>query len=148
MSDVAAEAAGYIEKSPFALLITVGEDNTPFARYIGPFVNDGLDIYFITRAASRKAKHIDGNPFVIIDFQIPSQTMEEFKGVAIAGKAARVPEGNERTEILKKLGRKSPGFRNYVSSDGFKAWAMYKIAAHSLQWTDLAKSTKTVKEEI
>jgi hypothetical protein len=74
--------------------------------------------------------------------------MEEFKGVTIAGKAARVPEGNECNDVLEKLGQKSPGFKKHISIDGFKAWAMYKMTAQSLQWTDLGTSTKTVKEDV
>ena len=39
MSELAAEALGYIEKSLYALLVTVGEENRPCVREIGPFIN-------------------------------------------------------------------------------------------------------------
>jgi hypothetical protein len=39
MSEIAADAIRYIEKSPYALLITVGEEKNapfkPFSRYVG-----------------------------------------------------------------------------------------------------------------
>ncbi len=148
MSDTALEAIGYIEKSPYALLVTVGKENKPFVRYIGPFVNNGLDIYFMTRIDSQKVKHIGNNPFVTLYFQNPNQPMEEYKSVALTGKAARVPEGNEFNAVVEKLGQKSPGFKNYISGDGFKNWTICKITATALQCTDLSKSFKTVKEEL
>jgi uncharacterized pyridoxamine 5'-phosphate oxidase family protein len=148
MSDMADDAVSYIENSSCALLITVGEENKPFVRYIGPFVNNGLDIFFMTLITSQKVKHIDNNPFVTLYFQNPVQTKEEFKSIAITGKAARVPEGNEFNGVLEKMGRKSPGFKNYISSEGFTSWTIYKITATTLQCTDFSKSTKTVKEEL
>jgi general stress protein 26 len=66
MSEMTAEALGYIEKSIYALLITVGEENKPCVRYVGPFVNNGLDIYFFTSKDSRKVKHVECNPFVTL----------------------------------------------------------------------------------
>jgi hypothetical protein len=148
MSDMRTEAISYIEKSPFALLVTVGEENKPYLRHIGPLVNIGLDIYFVTRIDSQKVKHIDCNPFVTLYFQSPSQTVEEFKSIVVSGKAARLPQGGEFNDVLERLGAISPGYKKYISSDGFKAWTIYKTSASTLECTDLAKSTKTVKVEI
>lgn len=103
MSDATVEAVSYIEKSSYALLITVGDDNKPSVREIGPFVNNGLDIYFVTRIASQKVKHINLNPFVTLYFPNTNQVAKEFKSIAIVGKAGRVPEGNEFNGVLDKL---------------------------------------------
>jgi nitroimidazol reductase NimA-like FMN-containing flavoprotein (pyridoxamine 5'-phosphate oxidase superfamily) len=148
MSDTAVEAIGYIEKSSYALLITVGEGNKPSVREIGPFVNNGLAIYFMTRTDSQKVKHINSNPFITLYFPNTNQTIQEFRSIAVTGKAARVPEGNEFNNVLEELERKSPGYRNYIGREGFKRWTIYKITATSLQSTDYSKSTKTVKEEV
>jgi uncharacterized pyridoxamine 5'-phosphate oxidase family protein len=51
----AVQAIAYIEKSKHALLATVGEDNRPSVLKIGPFVNKGLDVYFVTRLDSQKS---------------------------------------------------------------------------------------------
>jgi nitroimidazol reductase NimA-like FMN-containing flavoprotein (pyridoxamine 5'-phosphate oxidase superfamily) len=148
MSDMAIEAVGYIEKSSYALLVTVGEDNMPSVREIGPFVNKGLDIYFVTRIASQKVKHIGVNPSVTLYFPNMNQAVKEFRSIAVTGKAARVPEGDEFDGVLEKLEQKSPGYKKYIGKEGFKIWTIYKITAKSLQSTDYSKSTKTSKEEV
>jgi uncharacterized pyridoxamine 5'-phosphate oxidase family protein len=145
---MADEAAGYIEKSPCALLITVGEENKPFVRYIGPFVNIGLTLYFMTRVTSEKVKHIKTNPFVMLHFQNANQTIEDPRSVAVTGKAARVPEGDEFNDVVGKLAQKSPGFKKYISSEGFKTWTIYKVTPESVQSTDLSKSFQTLKEAV
>jgi nitroimidazol reductase NimA-like FMN-containing flavoprotein (pyridoxamine 5'-phosphate oxidase superfamily) len=148
MTDTAKEAVSYIEKSPYALLVTIGEENRPFVREIGPFVNDGLDIYFVTRMDSQKVKHIGVNPVVTLYFPNTNQAVKEFRSVAVTGKAARVPEGNEFNGILEKLEQKSPGYKKYITNEGFNIWTIYKMTATSLQSTDYSKSTRTVKEEV
>lgn len=148
MNDLTTEAISYIENSPFALLVTVDEERKPCLRHIGPLVNIGLTIYFVTRIDSQKVKHIDINPLVTLYFQRSNQAVEDFKSISISGKAARIPDGDEFEDVLEKLGEKSPGYKKYISSDGFKVWAIYKISSKSLECTDLSKSTKTVKVEI
>jgi uncharacterized pyridoxamine 5'-phosphate oxidase family protein len=148
LSTIAAEAVSYIEQSSYALLITVGEENKPFVREIGPFVNNGLDIYFVTRIASQKVKHININPFITLYFPNTNQAVKEFRSIAITGKATRVPEGNEFNDVRDKLEQKSPGYKKYISNEGFNIWAIYKMTTTSLQSTDYSKSTRTVKEEV
>jgi nitroimidazol reductase NimA-like FMN-containing flavoprotein (pyridoxamine 5'-phosphate oxidase superfamily) len=148
MSEIATEAVSYIEQSPCALLVTVDDENKPCVRYIGPFVNNGLDIYFVTRIESRKVEQIERNPFVTLFIQSPAQSAEELKSVALSGKAARVPQGDEILDVLEKLGRKSPGFKSYIDKEGFTSWAIYKIKTESLQFTDLSKAPKTIKETV
>ena len=148
MSALAAEAVCYIEKSSYALLITVGEENQPAVREIGPFVNNGLDIYFVTRIASQKVKHIGVNPFITLYFPNMNQSVKEFRSVAVTGKAIRVPEVDEFNGVLEKLERKSPGYMKYIGKEGFIIWTIYKMTAKSLQSTDYSKSTRTVKEEV
>ncbi len=145
MSALAEEAAGYIEKSSYALLVTVGEGNTPFVREIGPFVNNGLDIYFMTRIASQKVKHIGVNPIITLYFPNTNQSAKEFRSIAVTGKAVRVPEGDEFNGVLEKLERKSPGYKKYISNEGFTIWTIYKMTAKSIQSTDYSKSTRTVR---
>jgi uncharacterized protein len=148
MSDTSQEAVTYIEKSPYALLVTVGEGNKPCVREIGPFVNDGLDIYFVTRLDSQKVKHINTNPVVTLYFPNTNQEAKKFRSIAVTGTTARVAEGDEFDGVLEKIEQKSPGYRKYIASVGFTVWAVYKMTAKSLQSTDYSKSTRTIKEEI
>lgn len=148
MSELTVEAVNCIEKSSLALLTTVGEDNKPYMRYIGPFVNDGLDISFFTMLDTQKVKHIDNNPFVSIYVHTLSQPDDDSKSVVITGKAVRVSEGDEFNRIFEKLNLKSPGYMKYLSGAGVKPWAIYHVTAKTVQFTDLSKSNRTVMEEL
>jgi hypothetical protein len=59
MNEIVTEVVDYIDKTLYALLITVGEENKPFAREIGPFVNIGLDVYFVDYSKSTRTVKID-----------------------------------------------------------------------------------------
>jgi nitroimidazol reductase NimA-like FMN-containing flavoprotein (pyridoxamine 5'-phosphate oxidase superfamily) len=148
MTTTSAQALTHIEKSSYALLITVDEENAPSAREIGPFVNNGLDVCFVTRLDSQKIRHINGNPVITLYFPNTNQSPKEFRSVAITGKAARVPEGDEFNGVMEKLDKKSPGYMKYISKEGFTIWTVYKMTAASLQYTDYSKSTRTVKEKL
>ncbi len=148
MNEIVSAAVGYITKSPYALLITVGEGDKPFTREIGPFVNIGLDIYFVTRIKSQKVDHINANPMVSLYFPTMNPAPKEFMSVAITGKAARIPEGTEFNDVLEKLDQKSPGYRKYIGNEGFDIWTIFKMTAASLQFTDYSKSSRTVKIEV
>ena len=148
MSEMTADAAAYIENSMIALLVTVGERNKPFARFVGPLVNTGLNVYFTTALDSRKVKHMAANPVVTMCFQNPVKTEEEFKSVVITGAASQVPEGKEFDDVLEMLAKKSPGFGKYIKDRGFKKWAIYKVEGTTVQVTDFEKGKKTVSEEV
>jgi nitroimidazol reductase NimA-like FMN-containing flavoprotein (pyridoxamine 5'-phosphate oxidase superfamily) len=142
------EAIGHIEKSTYALLVTVGEENKPFAREIGPFVNSGLDIYFVTRLDSQKIKQFTLNPYITLYFPNMNLDPREFKSVTVTGTCVRIPAGAEFDGVLDKMDRKSPGYVKYMSKEGFEIWTIFKMAAKTLQYTNYLKSTKTVKIEI
>lgn len=148
MSQIIDEAVDYIVKSPYALLITIDENKRPSSRYIGPVVNNGLDIYFLTRMDSIKTEHIRSSPFVSLIFQSPEQTIKMFRCVTINGRAEYLQQGNEFDDIWEKMGSVSAGYKEYVGKEGFKIWAMYKVIADSVQLVDLSKSTRTLTEKI
>lgn len=148
MSELTNTAIDYIEKSPFALLVTVGEENRPSTRLVGPVVNDGLVVYFVTRIDSRKAGHMKSNPFVTLVFQKANQLVEKFTSVTINGHVSIVPEGDEFKTAVEKLGKVSPGYLKYINKDNFKSWAFYKVSADTLEFVDHSKSTRPIIEQV
>jgi nitroimidazol reductase NimA-like FMN-containing flavoprotein (pyridoxamine 5'-phosphate oxidase superfamily) len=145
MNEIVTNAIGFIDKSHYALLITVGEANTPFAREVGPFANIGLDIYFVTRLDSEKVKQFTANPSVAFYFPNMSLTLKEFKSVTVSGTIKRVPAGMEFDDALGQIDTKSPGYVKYISKEGFEIWTVFKMTASALQYTDYSKSNRTVK---
>jgi nitroimidazol reductase NimA-like FMN-containing flavoprotein (pyridoxamine 5'-phosphate oxidase superfamily) len=148
MSELTTAATRYIEQLSHALLITVDEENRPATRYIGPFIYDGLDIYFMASKDSRKVRHISRNPVVTLYFQDISQTQEAFKSVIVSGQAAGIPEGNEFDDIKKKFSRKSEKLDEYLKSEAFNSWTFYRLKTDLVQFTDFSKSIGTEAERI
>jgi nitroimidazol reductase NimA-like FMN-containing flavoprotein (pyridoxamine 5'-phosphate oxidase superfamily) len=142
------EAINYINNSTHALLVTVGEKNIPYAREIGPFVNNGLDIYFVSRTDSEKVKQFTLNPYVTFYFPNINPNPKEFKSVTITGTTIRIPAGKEFGDILEKLGHKSAGYVKYISKEGFDIWTIFKMTTITLQFTDYSKAARTVKFEV
>jgi general stress protein 26 len=148
MDAIIEEAGTYIKSAPYPLLVTVGEEDKPYARYIGPVVTDGLDVLFVTRIDSHKVKHIGLHPSVILYFQNADQTPKKFRSVAVSGKAHRISDEIDFNNALDKLGQKSPEYKNYIDKDGPLIWAIYQVTAVTLQYTDFAKSTRTITQKI
>ena len=148
MSQTIDDAINYIVNSPYALLITVDEDKRPSSRHIGPVVNNGLDIYFVTRTDTIKTEHIRNSPFVSLVFQSPDQTVKNFRCVTINGKAEYLPQGNEFDDVWEKMGKVSAGYKAYVGKEGFEIWSIYKVTGDSLQFVDRSKSTRAITETL
>jgi hypothetical protein len=152
MNEIISDAIRYIEESPYCLLITVGEAEKgpfrPFARYIGPVANVGINLYFTTRIASGKVAQMQGSPTVICWFQRPDQTPEKFKSVGVEGVASRLTAEADFNRALDLLGQKSPQYGKYIGKEGQASWAMYRIAATCVHFTDFSKSQRTIKQAV
>lgn len=129
------DAVRYIEQTPYALLITVDEKNSPSLRYIGPFINNGPDIIFVTSRNSQKVKHIAANPVITLYFQDINQTVETFKSVAVTGTASQVPEGKEFDDAFESFIKKSPKTGVWIRKN-----TLYKLKAEGIQLTDFSRS--------
>lgn len=148
MNTVRTDSLTLVEQAPFALLVTVGEGNKPFARHVGPLVNIGTDIYFVTRNTSRKVGQLEKNPSVALHFQLPEQSLKGFKCLSVSGTTSRVQDETVSADIMERLGQKSPGFKKYVCEDTTKSWIVYKVKGELLEYTDLAKSTRPMTEVV
>jgi len=126
MSDATVEAVNYIEKSPYALLVTVGEKNRPFVREIGPFVNDGLDIYFVTRRDSRKVRHVNVNSFVTLTFQTRNKTHKNSEASPLPERRLAFPKEMNSTVFWKNWTGNRPAIRNISAMRDLKSGPFIK----------------------
>jgi nitroimidazol reductase NimA-like FMN-containing flavoprotein (pyridoxamine 5'-phosphate oxidase superfamily) len=148
MSETIKDAVDYIGQSRYALLITVDPKISPSLRYIGPFINDGPDIIFMTSKDSKKVKHIALNPFITLYFQDANQTEENFKSASVTGRAFEIPGGEEFENAVKSLIKRSPKIEEWIRGDGFKSYTFYKLRAESVQFTDFSKWPSTAEERV
>jgi nitroimidazol reductase NimA-like FMN-containing flavoprotein (pyridoxamine 5'-phosphate oxidase superfamily) len=152
MDEIIADAITYVEESPYCLLITAGSGeggaSRPFARYVGPVANVGLDLYFATRIASGKVAQMEEHPLVICWFQRADQTPEKFRSVGVEGVATRLAAEADFNRALDLLGGKSQQYKKYIGKEGRASWAIYKVAATCVHYTDFSKSQRTIQHEI
>lgn len=148
MSELITEAINHIEKAAYALLITVGEENKPSVREIGPFVNNGLNVYLTTRIDSQKVKHFNINPFITLYFPNNNLEPKEFKSIALTGTISRITDETEINYVLDELEHKSPYYKKHICKEGLDIWAIYKFTSKTLQLTDYSKPIRTIKTEI
>jgi uncharacterized protein len=124
-------------------MITIDENNSPALRYIGPFINSGPDIIFVTSKDSQKVKHIGNNPAVTLYFQDSKQTDETFKSVSITGIASGIPGGKDYDDAVESFIRKAPRIEGWIKGERV---TLYKIKALKVQFTDFTESHSTGEE--
>ena len=99
---------GYMKKTRFCTLTTIGRKSKEPKSTIVFYKNSGLDIYFNTGKGAEKVKNIKANPSVAIAiyYDDPSATdLQDTRGLVYSGKAAPVDENDfdEVPEGLKKV---------------------------------------------
>ncbi|MFL0196739.1 pyridoxamine 5'-phosphate oxidase family protein [Clostridium sp. WILCCON 0269] len=148
MSEILNESIAYVEQSKVGLLITVGEDNSPYIRNIGAFSNDGANIYFVTKKESNKVKHIKQNPIVTFYFQNEGQSYDTFKSVAVTGEASEVLAGQEFNSAVEGISNRYPIIKEQISNGEFKDSSIYKVKAKFVKLADYTRDSKEIKETI
>lgn len=148
MSEILSESIEYIEQSKVGLLITVGEDSSPYIRSIGAFSNDGANIYFETKRESNKVRHIKQNPVVTFYFQNEGQAYNTFKSVAVTGEASEVLDGVEFDNAVEGISKRYPIIKEQISNGAFKDSSIYKVKAKFVKLADYTKNPKEIKEII
>lgn len=147
MSEIKNEVIEYIEQSKYALLITVGEKNIPYVRPIGPFSNNGLDIYFITSPDSQKVKQATINSAVTLYFQNEGQlnSYKSFKSVSLTGNISRVTDIKEFDGVVEALSRRSSYIKEWINKSDS---AIYKVKTDFFIYSDNEKSPNRIEEKI
>lgn len=149
MSPLLSTAVEYLSQFRAVLLITVGEGNVPFVRPVGPFVNDGPDVYFWTDPKSEKVRHIADNPAVTLYFQKEGAEYGNFTSLAVSGIMSHVVDGQELAGFLDKLGLKDPRFREWLEKGGgLETGGIYKVKANRIRFTDNSKKPNRVEVKL
>ena len=88
-------------------IATVRDDGFPQATTVS-YVNDGLDLYFMTAADSQKVKNIAANNKVSLTINSDYQSWDEIEGLSMAALAQPVDDLEEQ-ERIGELGGESVG---------------------------------------
>lgn len=98
-------------------IATVRQDGFPQATTVS-FVNDGLDVFFVTDADSQKAKNIEKNNKVSMTFNNDYEDWQHIEGLSMAGWADFVTEPEKQSEINQMLLDKFPQVADMEPMEG------------------------------
>ena len=110
------EVISILEQANDMTIATVREDGYPQATMVS-YVNDGLTIYFGCAAESQKAKNIARSDKVSLTVNLPYASWDEIRGLSIGGKAAPVPDRQERGRVGQLMFQKFPQIVQYAPTD-------------------------------
>ena len=143
MNEIINKSTDYISESSIGLLITVDIEKRPQSRYIGPFINYGLNVVFTTSKESKKIAEIRDNEYVSLYFSNGDK-----KSVQINGNAEIVENTNEVNDYIERMSEKSEGTKKWLNSKDFEKYCFIKIITSNVQYTDLANTMKTIRIDI
>jgi len=143
MNEIINKSTDYISESSIGLLITVDIEKRPQSRYIGPFINYGLNVVFTTSKESKKIAEIRDNEYVSLYFSNGDK-----KSVQINGKAEIVENTIEVNDYIERMSEKSEGTKKWLNSKDFEKYCFIKIITSNVQYTDLANTMKTIRIDI
>ncbi len=93
-------------------IATIRPDGFPQATTVS-YMNDGLDIYFMTLSSAQKAQNISRNNKVSLTINRAYKTWEEIEGLSMAAVASVVTDPDEQQKIGAMLMEKFPQAINY-----------------------------------
>jgi len=134
MSKTVEKSINFINDSARGVLLTLDKEKEFHGRAIGAFGNDGLDIFFASRKATKKVEHIDLNPKVTFYIENPGTSAGEFKYLSVTGDAWAIVEKSELEKALKVISIKYPKINELSQSKDFNEWSIYKIKAKSVKY--------------
>lgn len=88
-------------------IATMREDGFPQATTVS-YVNDGLDIYFMTTEEAQKAKNIARNNKVSLTINRDYKDWDEIEGLSMGAVAEAIDDPKEKEKIGKLLMEKFP----------------------------------------
>lgn len=125
----------FLAQHPAVVLSTVGEDSVPYATTIYCLADEDLDIYFLSKAETRKIQNIrDNSRVMLVGFDAQSQT-----NVQISGSASEVKDKAGSQNIFKEIldiTRKNSGAEVPPVSKLFAGpYVVYKIKPKQINYS-------------
>lgn len=99
ISEEKPEIADFLNRNHVAVLSTADDDGQPHAATIYYFVDADMNIYFMTKEATRKYKNLKANPRAALAiYEASSQAT-----VQIEGTASEITDSDHMNEIFKHV---------------------------------------------
>ncbi len=128
----------YLQAHNVATLATSGPAGLWAAAVF--YVNDDLDLYFLSSPKSRHGINIAANPTIAATIQEDYKTWPEIKGIQLEGTVRRL-EGSEQAAAIVRYGRKFPLVADLARAPreiaaAFSKISWYQITPETLYFID------------
>jgi nitroimidazol reductase NimA-like FMN-containing flavoprotein (pyridoxamine 5'-phosphate oxidase superfamily) len=140
------EVVDYVDKTKFAVLAYVRNDQTPVLRSMGSFVPSGLDIYFSTRKDAAKVQEITGHKRVSFFFEHDNQELGQWKNLLFIGEAEKVDNGSELNRAVELLGNRNPRFKERVAKGDLPSTQIFRLKTKEIECLDYGKGIGHVQK--
>jgi len=127
-------------------IATVREDGFPQATTVS-YMNEGLNIYFMTSADAQKSKNIEQNNKVSLTINRDYEDWAHIEGLSIGGLAIRVTDPEEMETVGTLLLNKFPQAADFDTDDEVEL-AFFRIEPKVISLLDYSKGfgyTETVE---
>lgn len=136
-SELEQKIINYLEAHTMSTVATVeAEYNRPHASAV-EYVNDGLNLYFISIPNTCKTKNMEANPAVAITINESYLDMRGTQGIQYFGTARRLEDEKRHAEIREMFLDKFIVFR-LIKWDFSKAW-FYEVTPQRIDFIDYRK---------
>lgn len=125
-ADTVSAISTYINNHPLAVLSTVGSDGAPHGTTLYAGSDEQLNVYFMTKTDTTKARNIDANPAVALTFSGEGHQST----LQMSGRAARVQVPDEHAaafQILGSLRHESKDFRLPITKFEAGPYVVFKV---------------------
>lgn len=127
----------YLEAHTMSSVATIdAENNRPHASAV-EYVNDGLNLYFISIPNTCKTKNIEANPAVAITINESYLDMRGTQGIQYFGTAKKIENEEKHKKITEMFLDKFIVFR-MIKWDFSKAW-FYEVTPQRIDFIDYRK---------
>jgi uncharacterized pyridoxamine 5'-phosphate oxidase family protein len=114
------------------------DDNLPTISLMLYVIDDAMNVYFGTRKAFRKYKHLHQHP--IVSLSVIQEALDPLQVVDLRGEAKELtPE--QKDEVYKFFKSKNPA-KYYV--EGAEDFVMFRLAPHFIRWLDAESGELTI----
>lgn len=130
----------YLDTHRHCTLATVTPDGSAHASVVS-YVNQGLDIYFMTDPSSRKAKNIEHCPKIAMAVTEDYVDWDEIRGIHLSGTVEWVKDEAELKKAQKMFADKFPQVHKYLGAYGvtIDIIPFLKVTPKQIDYLDYSK---------
>ncbi|AGL03264.1 pyridoxamine 5'-phosphate oxidase family protein [Desulfoscipio gibsoniae] len=115
MEELKNQIIDFISRHSTLTLGTVSPEHRPQAADLF-YVNDGLELFFLSKSEARHCVNIATNPLVAATIHDESREWRQIKGVQVEGRAFKVEETGRKARVMALYIKKFPFVQSFFAA--------------------------------